>query len=346
MAQYANNEPLLIPDVLSTRGARIRWYSQLKKISHWKELAHLPSPVGPQLSNRTICMANRRMENEEDDHSDKIFKENYTATKFEMELNPILIIWRFLGIQLQLSLVKRLDSGLKKESRTLRCTLLKDKEAIRKWTLPLSPNGKLTLILHDSPDVSHFGRPGHSLGACKTFDHDLVDTWDKVYSRGLYSKCDHCMAPRAQGLAKMKLSSLLLSLKPTCGIQPVHLLLPTLSRIKSIPHCRCITQTKNKGLVTRSQMYLSWSKLGSQEHTVPMKMARSTLGFGPMGHQEIRQSEPFQGAPEPGPASPRMSSQDLDITTTEEEEVHTKRTDPPPAGTSIPPTEGKAQENL
>jgi hypothetical protein len=27
-----------------------------------------------------------------------------------------------------------------------------------------------------------------------------------------------------------------------------------------------------------------------------------------------------------------MSSQDLDITTTEEEEVHTKRTDPPPAG--------------
>jgi hypothetical protein len=27
-----------------------------------------------------------------------------------------------------------------------------------------------------------------------------------------------------------------------------------------------------------------------------------------------------------------MNSQDLDITTTEEEEVHTKRTDPPPAG--------------
>uniref|UniRef100_A0A2N9ETQ1 Uncharacterized protein n=1 Tax=Fagus sylvatica TaxID=28930 RepID=A0A2N9ETQ1_FAGSY len=38
-------------------------------------------------------------------------------------------------------------------------------------------------------------------------------------------------------------------------------------------------------------------------HTVPMKKARSTLqhlAFAPMSHQEIRQSEPFQGAPEPG----------------------------------------------
>jgi hypothetical protein len=35
-----------------------------------------------------------------------------------------------------------------------------------------------------------------------------------------------------------------------------------------------------------------------------------------------------------------MSSQDLDITTTEEEEVHTKRTDPPPAG-DIHTTQGR-----
>jgi hypothetical protein len=40
MAQYANNEPLLIQTFQDTlMGHAAEWYSQLKKISHWKELA-------------------------------------------------------------------------------------------------------------------------------------------------------------------------------------------------------------------------------------------------------------------------------------------------------------------
>uniref|UniRef100_A0A2N9HYV0 Uncharacterized protein n=1 Tax=Fagus sylvatica TaxID=28930 RepID=A0A2N9HYV0_FAGSY len=68
-------------------------------------------------------------------------------------------------------------------------------------------------------------------------------------------------------------------------------------------------------------------------HTVPMKKARSTLGFRANG--AIKRSDRanhFKEHRSLDPASPRMNSQDLDITTTEEEEVHTKRTDPPPAG--------------
>uniref|UniRef100_A0A2N9GK78 Uncharacterized protein n=2 Tax=Fagus sylvatica TaxID=28930 RepID=A0A2N9GK78_FAGSY len=68
-------------------------------------------------------------------------------------------------------------------------------------------------------------------------------------------------------------------------------------------------------------------------HTVPMKKARSTLGF--RRQWAIKRSDRANHSKEHrslDPASPRMSSQDLDITTTEEEEVHTKRTDPPPAG--------------
>jgi hypothetical protein len=41
MAQYANNEPLLIQTFQDTlTGNAAEWYSQLKKISHWKGLAN------------------------------------------------------------------------------------------------------------------------------------------------------------------------------------------------------------------------------------------------------------------------------------------------------------------
>jgi hypothetical protein len=41
MEQYADNEPLLIQTFQDTlTGHAAEWYSQLKKISHWKELAN------------------------------------------------------------------------------------------------------------------------------------------------------------------------------------------------------------------------------------------------------------------------------------------------------------------
>jgi hypothetical protein len=41
MAPYTNNEPLLIQTFQDTlTGNAAEWYSQLKKISHWKELAN------------------------------------------------------------------------------------------------------------------------------------------------------------------------------------------------------------------------------------------------------------------------------------------------------------------
>jgi hypothetical protein len=40
MVQYVDNEPLLIQTFQDTlTGHTAEWYSQLKKISHWKELA-------------------------------------------------------------------------------------------------------------------------------------------------------------------------------------------------------------------------------------------------------------------------------------------------------------------
>jgi hypothetical protein len=40
MAQFANNETLLIQTFQDTlMGHAVEWYPQLKKISHWKELA-------------------------------------------------------------------------------------------------------------------------------------------------------------------------------------------------------------------------------------------------------------------------------------------------------------------
>uniref|UniRef100_A0A2N9FLA2 Uncharacterized protein n=1 Tax=Fagus sylvatica TaxID=28930 RepID=A0A2N9FLA2_FAGSY len=123
------------------------------------------------------------------------------------------------------------------------------------------------------------------------------------------------MAPRA--FAKMKLSSLLLSLKgpTTCGIQPVHLTtLPTLSEVgeHTVPKTQpklmsnfrnlddqCSSDKEKAEYRTSRCMTLKRKiqGLGHSEpdvpfmvqarkpsmHTVPMKKARSTLGFGANG---------------------------------------------------------------
>ena len=71
-----------------------------------------------------------------------------------------------------------------------------------------------------------------------------------------------------------------------------------------------------KSLVTWSQKYPSWSKLGSQICILFSRRRLSRhLALTPMSHQEIRQSEPFQGAPEPGfcIAKNEFSRQDITL---------------------------------
>ena len=56
-----------------------------------------------------------------------------------------------------------------------------------------------------------------------------------------------------------------------------------------------------KSLVIWSQKYPSWSKLGSHIYILfSWRRLSPHLALAPMSHQEIKQSEPFQGAPEPG----------------------------------------------
>ncbi len=69
-----------------------------------------------------------------------------------------------------------------------------------------------------------------------------------------------------------------------------------------------------KSLVTWSQKYPSWFKLGSQICILFLRKRLSRhLALAPMSHQKIRQSEPFQGAPEPGfyIANNEFSRQDI-----------------------------------
>uniref|UniRef100_A0A2N9HL78 Uncharacterized protein n=1 Tax=Fagus sylvatica TaxID=28930 RepID=A0A2N9HL78_FAGSY len=135
-----------------------------------------------------------------------------------------------------------------------------------------------------------YPRPGHSLEDCHALKNkvqDLVDHGILRINEGSTPSViiawppEHCKdetvipSPQSQG-------------PTTCGIQPVHLTtLPTLSEIQELGHSEpdvpFMVQARKPSM-----------------HTVPMKKARSTLGFRANGHQEIRQSEPFQGAPEPG----------------------------------------------
>uniref|UniRef100_A0A2N9HXY5 Uncharacterized protein n=1 Tax=Fagus sylvatica TaxID=28930 RepID=A0A2N9HXY5_FAGSY len=126
--------------------------------------------------------------------------------------------------------------------------------------IPIRPH-----LLHDSSKKCefHFGRPGHSL--------------------------EDCHALKNKSIAKMRLSSLLLSLKgpTTCGIQPVHLtMLPTLSEDKAeYRTSRCMTLKRKIQGLGHSEPDVPFMVQARKPsmHTVPMKKARSTLGFGANG---------------------------------------------------------------
>ena len=64
MAQYANNEPLMIQTFQGTlTGHTVEWYSQLKKISHWKGLADtFLAQYGFNSQIKLDCFGPQRME--------------------------------------------------------------------------------------------------------------------------------------------------------------------------------------------------------------------------------------------------------------------------------------------
>uniref|UniRef100_A0A2N9FZN7 Uncharacterized protein n=1 Tax=Fagus sylvatica TaxID=28930 RepID=A0A2N9FZN7_FAGSY len=208
----------------------------------------------------------------------------------------------------------------------------------------LSSSAKLNPhLLHDSSKKCefHFGRPGHSLEDCHALKNkvqDLVDHGILRINEGSTPSViiawppEHCKdetvipSPQSQG-------------PTTCGIQPVHLTtLPTLSEVgeHTVPKTQPKLMSNFRNLDDQCSSdkekaeYLHQQMRDTQTEDT---RAWSTLGFRANG--AIKRSDRanhFKEHRSLDPASPRMNSQDLDITTTEEEEVHTKRTDPPPAG--------------
>uniref|UniRef100_A0A2N9ILD8 Uncharacterized protein n=1 Tax=Fagus sylvatica TaxID=28930 RepID=A0A2N9ILD8_FAGSY len=242
------------------------------------------------------------------------------------------------------------------------------KEEPKEVDHPMIPH-KRPHLLHDSSKKCefHFGRPGHSLEDCHALKNkvqDLVDhgilrinegsTPSVIIAWPPERRKDETVIPSPQSQGPT-----------TCGIQPVHLTtLPTLSEVgehtvpKTQPklmsnfrnlddqcssdkekaeYCtnRCVTLKRKIQELGHSELEVPTMVQARKPsmHTVPMKKARSTLGF--RANEAIKRSDRanhFKEHRSLDPASPRMNSQDPDITTTEEEEVHTKRTDPPPAG--------------
>jgi hypothetical protein len=184
---------------------------------------------------------------------------------------------------------------LKSESRKF-CTLpmpmdefyprLLEKRLISPVFLKQSPH-----LLHDSSKKCefHFGRPGHSLEDCHALKNkvqDLVDHGILRINEGSTPSViiawppEHCkdetVIPSPQ------------SQRPTtCGIQPVHLtMLPTLSEDKAEYRAsRCMTLKRKIQGLGHSEPDVPFMVQARKPsmHTVPMKKARSTLGFGANG---------------------------------------------------------------
>uniref|UniRef100_A0A2N9HRR3 Uncharacterized protein n=1 Tax=Fagus sylvatica TaxID=28930 RepID=A0A2N9HRR3_FAGSY len=156
----------------------------------------------------------------------------------------------------------------------------------------------------DHPMIPH-KRPGHSLEDCHALKNkvqDLVDHGILRINEGSTPSViiawppEHCKdetvipSPQSQG-------------PTTCGIQPVHLtMLPTLSEMTSAAS-RCMTLKRKIQGLGHSEPDVPFMVQARKPsmHTVPMKKARSTLGF--RRQWAIKRSDRanhFQGAPEPG----------------------------------------------
>uniref|UniRef100_A0A2N9H9E5 Retrotransposon gag domain-containing protein n=1 Tax=Fagus sylvatica TaxID=28930 RepID=A0A2N9H9E5_FAGSY len=154
-------------------------------------------------------------------------------------------------------------------------------------------------LLHDSSKKCefHFGRPGHSLEDCHALKNkvqDLVDhgilrinegsTPSVIIAWPPERRKDETVIPSPQSQGPT-----------TCGIQPVHLTtLPTLSECSSSDNSwrkpntapsRCMTLKRKIQGLGHSEPDVPFMVQARKPsmHTVPMKKARSTLGFGANG---------------------------------------------------------------
>uniref|UniRef100_A0A2N9HD29 Retrotransposon gag domain-containing protein n=1 Tax=Fagus sylvatica TaxID=28930 RepID=A0A2N9HD29_FAGSY len=146
-------------------------------------------------------------------------------------------------------------------------------------------------LLHDSSKKCefHFGRPGHSLEDCHALKNkvqDLVDhgilrinegsTPSVIIAWPPERRKDETVIPSPQSQGPT-----------TCGIQPVHLTtLPTLSEDKvEYRTSRCMTLKRKIQGLGHSEPDVPFMVQARKPsmHTVPMKKARSTLGFGANG---------------------------------------------------------------
>uniref|UniRef100_A0A2N9FGZ6 Uncharacterized protein n=1 Tax=Fagus sylvatica TaxID=28930 RepID=A0A2N9FGZ6_FAGSY len=225
------------------------------------------------------------------------------------------------------------SAKLKSEPRKF-CTLpmpmdelyprLLEKRLISPVFLKQSPH-----LLHDSSKKCefHFGRPGHSLEDCHALKNkvqDLVDhgilrinegsTPSVIIAWPPERRKDETVIPSPQSQGPYYLWHSASSFDHATN---------TLRGESRIPHQQ-MRDTQTEDTLGHSEPDVPFMVQARKPsmHTVPMKKARSTLGF--------RANEPSRDQTERtiskehrslDPASPRMNSQDLDITTTEEEEV-------------------------
>uniref|UniRef100_A0A2N9HG49 Retrotransposon gag domain-containing protein n=1 Tax=Fagus sylvatica TaxID=28930 RepID=A0A2N9HG49_FAGSY len=194
----------------------------------------------------------------------------------------------------------------KEEPKEVDHPMIPHKRLISPVFLKQSPH-----LLHDSSKKCefHFGRPGHSLEDCHALKNkvqDLVDHGILRINEGSTPSViiawppEHCKdetvipSPQSQG-------------PTTCGIQPVHLtMLPTLSEVgeHTVPKTQPKLMSNFRNLDDQCSLIRRKPNTDQQMHDTQTEDTRAWLGqhlaLAPMGHQEIRQSEPFQGAPEPG----------------------------------------------
>uniref|UniRef100_A0A2N9GS03 Uncharacterized protein n=1 Tax=Fagus sylvatica TaxID=28930 RepID=A0A2N9GS03_FAGSY len=148
----------------------------------------------------------------------------------------------------------------KEEPKEVDHPMIPHKRLISPVFLKQSPH-----LLHDSSKKCefHFGRPGHSLEDCHALKNKSIAKMRTVIP-----------SPQSQ--------------RPTtCGIQPVHLtMLPTLSEDKvEYRTSRCMTLKRKIQGLGHSEPDVPFMVQARKPsmHTVPMKKARSTLGFGANG---------------------------------------------------------------
>uniref|UniRef100_A0A2N9FN68 Retrotransposon gag domain-containing protein n=1 Tax=Fagus sylvatica TaxID=28930 RepID=A0A2N9FN68_FAGSY len=187
------------------------------------------------------------------------------------------------------------------------------------WAIPIQPKSFFLRktkvraekifphLLHDSSKKCefHFGRPGHSLEDCHALKNkvqDLVDhgilrinegsTPSVIIAWPPEHRKDETVIPSPQSQGPT-----------TCGIQPVHLTtLPTLSEVgeHTVPKTQPKLMSNFRNLDDQCSSDKEKAEYRTNRCMTLKRKIQEAWSLGARCHQEIRQSEPFQGAPEPG----------------------------------------------